>query len=285
MPVEKTKTKRQLVEEARTAALESRWDDAITLNDQVIGRYPKDAEAFNRRGRALAERQRFAEAFESYQSALRSDPANMIARRNLQRLDQLRGRAATEPAPDGGGSTIPRTLVFIEEVGKTWHSELVNPAETTTLAEVAPGEQLQLTIEGNRLIALDQSGERLGEIEATTAERVIELISGGNRYEIYALGLTAQGLRVIVREVYRDPSQSTKVSFPGKIKATRAYERERDLLRNRDEADFFGTDDDDETEEDEEPRAEIGDEIEPADPVEDPFVPEGVTVDDDEEQQ
>lgn len=283
----KPKTKRQIVEDARNAALEARWEDAIALNDEIIERYPKDAEAFNRKGRALSERQRFGEAFEVYQMALKRDPANIIARRNLQRLDLLRSR----PAPNGGdgrslptGTDIPRPHVYIEEVGKTWHGELVNPSEPTVLAEVASGEQLHLRQEGQRLLVMDREGGRLGEIEVGTAARVLALMAAGNRYEVYALGLSAQGMRVIVREVYREPSQGSKLSFPGKIKATRAYERERDLLRNRDEADFFATDDDDDDDEDER-RPELGEELEPSDPVEDAFVPDTATVDDDEEQQ
>jgi hypothetical protein len=89
----------------------------------------------------------------------------------------------------------------------------------------------------------------LGEIQTKVAERVVELQLGGNRYEVYALGLAAGSLRVILREVYRDPSQVTKVSFPGKIKATRAYMRERETLRLRDESDFLMGDDDDDDDE------------------------------------
>jgi hypothetical protein len=33
---QKSKTKRQLVEDARRAALEGRWDEAIVLNQQLI---------------------------------------------------------------------------------------------------------------------------------------------------------------------------------------------------------------------------------------------------------
>jgi hypothetical protein len=107
-------------------------------------------------------------------------------------------------------STVPRTHVFIEEVGKTSVEELVNPLQIDELAQVAPGEQLQLSIEGRRLYVLDANGKRLGEIQTKVAERVVELQLGGNRYEVYALGLAAGSLRVILREVYRDPSRSRK---------------------------------------------------------------------------
>lgn len=273
---EKPKTKRQIVADARAAAIEGKWDEAIERNLELLERFPQDAEAHNRLGRAYHEFGRYAEAYESYLSALRIDAANLIARRNLQRLEHLRGRTEGE---GGRMSTVPRTHVFIEEVGKTSVEELVNPLSIDELAEVAPGEQLELEVDGKRLYILDANGKRLGEIQSKTAERVIELQAGGNRYEVYALGLASGSLRVILREVYRDPSQVTKVSFPGKIKATRAYMRERETLRLRDETDFLIGDDEDE---EEETLVETGDDLETSDSDSDGFVEEPITVDEEE---
>lgn len=243
-------TRRQLVEDARRASLEGRWDEAVELNQQIVERSPRDAEAHNRLGRAYLALDRVPTAIEAYASALRADPANMIARRNLQRLETLRNRSKAEDETtsaeiESATAVMPRTAVFIEEVGKTWVDELVNPIATDELAEILPGAQLQLEVEGERLVIKRLDGRRIGEIEAKSAERVIRLIASGNRYEVYALGLSTQSLRVILREVYRDPSQGTTISFPRQI-TSRAYMRERDLLRQRDEADFFLLDDDDE---------------------------------------
>lgn len=273
---EKPKPRRQLVADARAAAIEGKWDEAIDRNLELLERFPQDAEAHNRLGRAYHEFGRYGEAYDSYLAALRIDAANLIARRNLQRLEHLRGRTEGE---GGRMSTVPRTHVFIEEVGKTSVEELVNPLSIDELAEVAPGEQLELEVDGKRLYVLDANGKRLGEIQSKTAERVVELQAGGNRYEVYALGLASGSLRVILREVYRDPSQVTKVSFPGKIKATRAYMRERESLRMRDETDFLLGDEEDE---EDEPLVEAGEDIESTDTESDGFAEEPLTVDEEE---
>jgi hypothetical protein len=55
---------------------------------------------------------------------------------------------------------------------------------------------------------------------------------------------------VILREVYRDPRNGNLVSFPRQVSATRAYLRERDSLRARDESEFILHDDDDDIEDD-----------------------------------
>ncbi len=281
----RTQTRRQLVEDARRAALDGHWDEAIDINRQIVERSPRDAEAHNRIGRALLERKQFGPAAEAYANALRADPANLIARRNLQRLETLRHRSsdtapATARSEDSTATLMPRPGVFIEEIGKTWVDQLVNPVAPETLAEVLPAERLRLDVDGDRLVVSRGDGRRLGEIEAKTAERVIALIAGGNRYEVYALGLSGQSLRVILREVYRDQAQATKVSFPRQI-TSRAYLRERDLLRQRDEADFFLLDDDDE-EEDETVVAEA-DEEESSEPDAEPFIEDAVTVVEEEE--
>jgi tetratricopeptide (TPR) repeat protein len=280
----KPRPRRQLVELARRAALDGNWETAIRLNQELIDRSPRDADAYNRLGRALLEYRRAGAAHEAYSNALKIDPANMIARRNLQRLELIHHRRGTDDgtSEQARDSVIPRTSVFIEEVGKTWVDELVNPAPMDELADIYSGEQLHLSVEDGRLTVLRASGQRVGEIEAKTAERVIELMAGGNRYEVFALGLSAASLRVILREVYREQKQTGRISFPRQISATRAYLRERDLLRQRDEADFLLLDDEDDEIEEDETGTEPGDEEDVAEPETDTFIEDTVVVEEEE---
>ena len=259
---QKQQTRRQLGEEARKAAFEGNWEDAVTLNLQIIDRFQKDADAFNRLGRAYISLGNLDEAKEAYSKALRADPANLIARRNLQRLEILRGQGGRASADVSRPGPMPRTTAFLEEVGKTWVDELVNPGELPLLADISAGEELRLSAEEDRLVVRRASADRIGEVEPKTGRRVMDLMVSGNRYEIFALGLTGQTLRIIIREIYRDPSVSTTVSFPRQI-TSRAYLRDRDLLRQRDEADFFLFDEDEE-EEDAEPITLERDEEDPA---------------------
>jgi len=272
-------TRREMIEDARRTALEGGWEEAIALNLQLVEKTPKDAEAYNRIGRAHLAMGHLAEAREAYQSALRADPANLIARRNLQRLEALARQGGS--LRDASAIAMPRTNVFIEEVGKTWVDELVNAAAAEELAEVFPGEQVRLVVEDGRLVVTRQDGRRLGEIEAKTGERVIQMMASGNRYEAFATGVSGQTLRVILREVFRDPQNATSVSFPRQF-TSRAYLRERDLLRARDEADFFLLDDDDDEGDDDAATAD-SDEEDPADTDNDTFAEETVTVVEDEE--
>jgi tetratricopeptide (TPR) repeat protein len=280
----KPKTRRQMIEHARELALLGSWQEAVEVNKKLLERTPRDAEAQNRLGRALLELNDQAGALEAYTAALKIDPANIIARRNLQRLDLLRHQTASKKKKtDDTSHEIPRTYVFIEEVGKTWVDEVVNPVSMQELADVSSGEQLELTVKGKRLFVSRHGGKRLGEVEAKTAERLIELMGKGNRYEAYALGISSKSLRIILREVYRDNAKTNIVSFPRQVSATRAYLRERDLLRQRDENDFLFADDDDEDLDEEESTAEPGEDDEAAEPEGDAFIEETVAVDDEEQ--
>jgi tetratricopeptide (TPR) repeat protein len=280
---QKQSTRRQLVEDARQAAQIGNWEDAVNLNQQIIDRFQTDAEAFNRLGRAYVALGNVDEARDAYAKALKADPANLIARRNLQRLEILRGQANNGGEAAQRPGAMPRTSVFLEEVGKTWVDELVNPGDLQELADIYSGEQLTLSAEDEHLVVRRESGVRLGDVEPKTAHRVIDLIGGGNRYEIYALGLSNQTLRYILREIHRDPSQATLVSFPRQI-TSRAYLRDRDLLRQRDESDFFLFDEEEEDEEHEAAAAEPDDEeaVEPDHDAEQFLEESGATLEEDE---
>ena len=271
-----------------TAALEGRWEDALSLNDQIISRFPKETEALNRKGRALIELRQLNAARDAYSEALKTDPANMIARRNLQRLGLLYNRAeGTLEGADTAHSTIPHSTVFIEELGKTWVDDLANPADLATLSEVSPGEHLELAISDGKITVLSGDGVRLGELDARIAQRIEPLLAGGNTYDIHALGVSSQSLRFIIREVVKNPSLAAKISFPAPVRGTQALMRERELLFRRDEADFaFGEDEDDDVEEetaDSDTEAEA-DEPEGVDAEATAYVGAAITADDDNEE-
>ncbi|MBL8127540.1 MAG: tetratricopeptide repeat protein [Chloroflexia bacterium] len=275
-------TRRQLAEDARRAALGGNWEDAVTINEQIIAQSDRDTIAYNRLGRAYIALGQLNEAKDAYTKALHSDPANLIARRNLQRLEIMRGPGGKFTAEVSRPGAMPRTSVFLEEVGRTWVDELVNPGEMLILADISSGEQLMLSDEDGRLIVRRLNGELLGEIEPKTGRRVLDLMAQGNRYEIFALGLAGQTLRIILREIHRDPSLATTVSFPRQI-TSRAYLRDRDLLRQRDESDFFLLDEDEEEEDTETAASETDDEdTSDADTDTEPFVDSVAEMEDDD---
>ena len=76
-----------------------------------------------------------------------------------------------------------------------------------------------MTPEGNRLIAFS-NGMRIGVVEPRVAARLLKLIAEGNKYLAGVTSLGAQDVRIIIREIYQDPRNYGKVSFPTAAKST-----------------------------------------------------------------
>ena len=209
---DKVKAKQERTRVAIALAMKNRWPEAVAINRSLIEDFPGDLESYNRMGRALTELGRIDEAREAFRRVLEVSPHNTIARKNLGRLDQL-------------GDNLPRqqpthrraTQAFIGESGKTLVTSLVNVAPPKSLARLTPGDDVNLELAGRRLnVREEASGEELGQVESKTASRLKRLMSGGNRYAATVKSVDDRTVTIIIREVYKHPSQARIVSFPSK---------------------------------------------------------------------
>ena len=216
-PVAATRLKRQLAEQAIAHAAAGKWSDAADTNRRLLDMAP-DAEAENRLAKALWEQGELGAAREHYQAALALDPTNRIAERNIDRLKTLLVAAGEKTVPAMEGSKAP-VRIFVEETGKTGFAHLVDLPDPRKLAQVNPGDAVELTPEGNRLIAIS-NGIRIGVVEPRVAARLLKLIADGNKYSAGVTSLGAVDVRLIIREIYQDPRNYGKVSFPTAAKST-----------------------------------------------------------------
>ncbi len=274
-PDDKNRIKRQKSEQAIRLAKEGRWDEAVQTNQDLLGIFPDDAEALNRLGKALMELKRYTEATASYERAVKNDPSNMIAQKNLQRLRQLVTAAPTAPVQSTSNTpphTRPRVApsLFIEETGKTGVTNLANLADSVVLARLTGGDPIYLEadIPNQVLRVKNEEGQILGQIEPRLGLRLLRFIGAGNRYIAAVQAVGEKMLRIVIQETYQHPSQRGKMSFPPKTGGAgyRAYIKEG--VRERyDEEDYENdndTEDVEETESDEdeqegEPSDDFGD--------------------------
>jgi hypothetical protein len=159
-----------------------------------------------------------AEAREHYQTALALDPTNRIAERNIDRLKVLLNAAGEKTVPAAEGSKAP-VGIFVEETGKTGFAYLTDLATPKELAQVNPGDAVELVPEKTRLIAF-ANGMRIGVVEPRVAARLLKLIADGNKYAAGVTSLGDKDVRLIIRETFQDPSNYGKVSFPTAAKST-----------------------------------------------------------------
>jgi tetratricopeptide (TPR) repeat protein len=217
-----SRLKRQLVEQAINAARQSEWAAAAEANRKVLELGP-DGAAQNRLAKACWEMGELAQAREHYQSALAIDPTNRIAERNIGRLRQLMVEAGSRTVPAKPGSKAPVSL-FVEETGKTGFAHLIDLASPSDLAQVNPGDFVELAPEGPRVVARS-NGVHIGTVEPRVAARLLRLMADGNRYAAGVTSLGDKDVRIIIREVFQDPANYGKVSFPtaAKVSDLRPY--------------------------------------------------------------
>jgi hypothetical protein len=214
---DKARLRRKASQEAISLAMQSRWQEAVTVNQSIIELFPTDIDAYNRLGRAFMELGEFAKAKEAYSRGLELDPDNAIAQRNLQRLSLLSTSKVKvkeerhEVSPD----------LFIGEMGKAGVVNLQSLAPGEVLASMAAGNQVYLKVKGQQLAVENEQGEYLGLVEPPHGFRLARLIEGGNKYTAAIVNIDNSTARVIIREVFQHPSQIGRPSFP--VKAVEGF--------------------------------------------------------------
>lgn len=248
---DRLRQKRTKSEQAITLAMKNRWDEAAQVNRDILDLFPNEVDAYNRLGKALTELGRYAEARDAYSHAVKLDPLNGIASKNLQRLGKLaaEGSAMAQTSP-----VDPR--LFIEESGKTTVTQLTDVRRTEATTKLSAGDQLQLERRGNQLSVTDLNGQDIGRIEPKLEQDLVKLLGLGNRYAVFVTAVNDQVVHVIIRETHRSAAMGHRPSFRPSAAAeggVRAYTREGVLRYEMEEED----DDDDELGDDDEEEAEV----------------------------
>jgi hypothetical protein len=218
------------VEEAIQLALESRWQDAVTVNRTILDKYGPDEDAYNRLGKALSELSQLEEALESYGETLKLNPLNIIAQKNQRKLSAM----LQQPARVEGVHGSVDVDLFAEEPGKSALTVLTPPSGGV-LVQVAPGDPVELDQVGGMLHATTARGVALGDVEAKISRRLIPLMESGNRYSAAVARTDDNRIEIMIREVFQSPENARKSSFPiarGKREEFRPYAKES-LLASR----------------------------------------------------
>lgn len=244
-----SRQKRQLVDQAIDAARHAQWTEAAEINERILTMGP-DSAAENRLAKAFWEQGELGKAREHYQAALAIDPTNRIAERNIVRLRVLMVEAGSTTVPASPGSKAP-VSIFVEETGKTGFAHLVDLAPPIDLAQVNPGDFVELAPSGPRIVATS-NGIAIGVVEPRVAARLLRLMADGNTYAAGVTSLGDKDVRIIIRETYQDPANYGKVSFPtaAKVSDLRPYTKGTLVREEADLEDDLELDEEDESIED-----------------------------------
>lgn len=260
---------------ALKAAAEGRWQEAADANRAVLAfaaeiKVEERIEAQNRLAKCLWELGDLAGSKKEYQVTLTLDPLNRIAERNLERLKGLIKQVGKKTTPSSEGATTPAGI-FIQEAGTTGFAHLTNVADVATLAQVNPGDAVELLTLSNRLIAKANRVE-IGRVEPRIAARLLKLIADGNAYSAGITSISGGDIRIIIREESVSAKNLGKVSFPTATRTNDERPYTKGSFFREDEG--FSDDDDDDTYEDDAPVADRVTTEPPEKTADDAFLPE-----------
>jgi hypothetical protein len=213
-----TKTLRDKTQAAIELATKSQWEEAVSLNRELMELFPEDVETSNRLGKALMELGDWATAAEAFQRSLQLAPGNAIAKKNLERVRPLSNDA---PAPRSSTQRLSPQF-FIEEGGKTAQAPLQCSPTEAALASLLISAPVELLRKGNSLEVQTSQGERLGTLPAALSSRLIRLQEEGNQYQAAVARIEGHQVTVMVRETFQHPSLRGIISFPSRGGAANA---------------------------------------------------------------
>ncbi len=195
-------TKNQAIQTALTGD----WNSAISLNKSILQENPKDVEALNRMALAYMILGKAKSAKSTYQKVLDIDPLNSIALKNLQKIK-------SDPSKDSGDNMVIQVNnTFLEETGKTKVVDLINLAQAEILLTLRIGQSLDLSAKRLKIF-ISQGKKYVGALPDDIGKRLIKLIKGGNKYEVFVKSATHQNVTIFIRELKRATKFKDQPSF------------------------------------------------------------------------
>jgi hypothetical protein len=209
------------------AALSFNWEEAITLNKQIIETDPNNIDALNRIAHAFFETEDYLQAKKYYTQVLEHDPYNPIASKNLKILQCFKDDDLKVKNGHNGlanhNSRVSSSL-FLYEPGKTKVVSLLKVAEPQKLSQTFCGMQVEFAIKNRGISVTDSDGTYLGVLPDDISHTLLKLIKGGNKYIACVKSVKVNGMAILIRETFRSARFRNQPSFLEYSGSTTSFE-------------------------------------------------------------
>lgn len=199
-----------LDQQAIDAALDSRWEEALKINKKIIKLDPKNVDALNRQAKAYMELSKPNLAKKYYSEALKIDPYNPIAQKNLKIMKSFKSNGQTFTSYSA--KRLSPSL-FLQEPGKTKIVNLLKVAEPQKLSHAFCGMKVEMTVKNRKITIVDSDGNYLGVLPDDMSHLLLRLFKGGNKYDLFIKSVRVNSLSVIIKEVFRSKKFKNQPSF------------------------------------------------------------------------
>lgn len=195
------------------AALDSRWEDGLKFNRQIIRLDPQNIDALNRQAHIYMEMGKFNLAKKYYLEVIKIDPYNPIALKNLKIVKSFKSNGQGNGEIRINGSPRLSPSLFLQEPGKTKIVNLLKVAEPQKLSKAHCGMQVTLVVKNRKITIVDSNGDYLGVLPDDVNYHLLRLLRGGNRYNLFIKSIRVNGLSVLIKETYRSKRFKNQPSF------------------------------------------------------------------------
>lgn len=207
----------KLKQRAIDLAIEANWPEAIKLNKKIIELDDQNLEAWLRLGFSYLQNGELSQAEKSYQTALKIQPANQIARDNLRKIHVIIKDSYSNKKKVAVNSTRYDPQLFLKEPGKTKIISLVELGQKTVFAKLGIGEEVFLKLKKRKIIIKNGQNEYIGCLPDDLSRRLILFIKAQSVYRIFVKEATVNKVVVLIKEIKKGRRVSRYISFPENI--------------------------------------------------------------------
>lgn len=203
---------RDLAQIAINATLSCDWEKAISTNKEILLQKSDDINALSRLAYAYIQIGKTGKAKSLYRKILSIDPYNIIAQKNIEKINCLKKRGKNQAGSKNKTNALSPNL-FIEEPGKTKAVILTNIAPASVLSNIYIGDPVILCSKKHSIEVRNSHKIYLGALPDDIAFRLLRLMRGGNAYEAHIKNVTKNNITIFIREIKRGKRFLSQPSF------------------------------------------------------------------------
>lgn len=199
-----------LEQQAIDAAINLQWDQALSLNNQIIKLDVRNECAYLRVGFIYLQLKDVVKAKKYYSKALKLQPRSSVAIQNLERIKVLE---KTKPHKGIDNQISFDPDLFMEAAGKTKMVTLSNLGQKDILARLTIGQLVSLKVKKRRVEVRTTSDDYIGTLPDDVSKRLIFFFKAKSTYLTYIKESTLTRVIVFIKEEKKGESVVNQISF------------------------------------------------------------------------
>lgn len=205
-----------LTEKAINEAVSGNFAKAIEYNELILKTDKTNVDALLRLGFAYLHEAQFKAAKKAYSKALKLQPANIIAKNNIQKIEILEKKSKTSAAQIKKDVLLDPNL-FLNIPGKTRTVLLKNIGQASVLAKLKIGQKATFQIKKRRVEVRTADNEYVGALPDDLSKRLIAFLQAKSEYLVFIKEATKNSVDVFIKEEKLGSAVRRFTSFPKNI--------------------------------------------------------------------